>query len=76
MAVEPEVAVIQLNDAKTQISFQVVFKGTDKLSVKFEFNTQTDTAEEVVHEMVPHSKSCSTQWSFIYFGYIKVSGCF
>ncbi len=54
---EPEVSVIQINDAKTHISFQVVFKGSDKLSVKFEFNTQTDTAEEVVHEMVLDTKN-------------------
>jgi len=31
---------------------QVIFKGTDQLSVKFEFNTDTDTAEDVVSEMV------------------------
>jgi len=31
---------------------QVVFKGMDRLSVKFEFNVDTDTAEDVVTEMV------------------------
>ncbi len=31
---------------------QVVFKGMDRMSVKFEFNLDTDTAEEVVNEMI------------------------
>jgi len=31
---------------------QVVFKGMDRLSVKFEFNVDTDTAKDVVNEMV------------------------
>jgi len=39
---------------------QVVFKGMDRLSVKFEFNVETDTAEDVVTEMV-----------FYYYIYIK-----
>lgn len=30
----------------------MVFKGSDKLSVKFEFNTQEDTPQEVVAEMI------------------------
>ena len=37
---------------KSNLTMQVVFKGMDRLSVKFEFNTDADTAEEVVHEMV------------------------
>jgi len=36
---------------------QVIFKGADQLSVKFEFNTDTDTAEDVVSEMVSISIS-------------------
>jgi WNK lysine deficient protein kinase len=31
---------------------QVVSKGHEHLSVKFDFNVDTDTAEEVVNEMV------------------------
>jgi WNK lysine deficient protein kinase len=52
LAVEPEVVVLTTNEAKNNLMLQVVFKGTDKLSVKFGFNTDTDTAEEVVNEMV------------------------
>lgn len=51
LAVEPEVIIIK-SENKPHLTMQVVFKGTDRLSVKFEFNIDTDTAEEVVHEMV------------------------
>ena len=45
--------VLLATDAtKKQLTLQVVFKGMDRLSVKFEFNSDTDTAEEVVNEMV------------------------
>ncbi|KAG0305757.1 hypothetical protein BGZ98_003620 [Dissophora globulifera] len=52
LAVEPEVVVVTTNEAKNHLTLKVVFKGMDKLSVKFEFNTNTDTAEEVVNEMI------------------------
>ncbi|KAI8604297.1 kinase-like domain-containing protein [Dissophora ornata] len=52
LAVEPEVVVLTTNEARNHLTLQVVFKGMDKLSVKFEFNTDTDTAEEVVNEMI------------------------
>jgi hypothetical protein len=52
LSVEPEVVLLFANETKTHLTLQVVFKGLDKLSAKFEFNTETDTAEEVVHEMV------------------------
>jgi hypothetical protein len=52
LAVEPEVVLVSTNDSKSHLTLQVVFKGMDKLSVKFEFNNDTDTAEEVVREMV------------------------
>jgi hypothetical protein len=55
LAVEPEVIIIN-NENKTHLTMQVVFKGMDRLSVKFEFNVDTDTAEEVVKEMA--SISC------------------
>lgn len=44
--------VLTTNEAKNHLTLQVVFKGMDMLSVKFEFNADTDTAEEVVNEMV------------------------
>jgi len=49
---EPEVLLISTNDQKNHLTMQVVFKGMDRLSVKFEFNVDTDTAEDVVNEMV------------------------
>lgn len=52
LAVEPEVVLLNRNDNKNHLSLQVVFRGQDKLSVKFEFNVDSDTAEEVVNEMV------------------------
>ncbi|KAI8992017.1 kinase-like domain-containing protein [Mycotypha africana] len=52
LAVEPEVVVLATDVAMKQLTLQVVFKGMDKLSVKFEFNADTDTAEEVVAEMI------------------------
>ncbi|KAI8826681.1 kinase-like domain-containing protein [Fimicolochytrium jonesii] len=51
LALEPEVVLIATED-KTHLTMQVVFKGMDRLSVKFEFNVDTDTAEEVVNEMI------------------------
>ncbi|KAF9964421.1 signal transducing kinase of the PAK, partial [Mortierella alpina] len=51
LGVEPEVVVLSTDEQKTHLVLQVVFKGMDKLSVKFEFNVDTDTAEEVVNEM-------------------------
>ncbi|OBZ83729.1 Serine/threonine-protein kinase pkpA [Choanephora cucurbitarum] len=52
LAVEPDVMILENDPSHTIITLQVVFKGSDKLSVKFEFNTQEDTAEEVVAEMI------------------------
>ncbi|RHZ64156.1 hypothetical protein Glove_326g113 [Diversispora epigaea] len=52
LTVEPEVVLITADEAKTQLTLQVVFKGMDKLSVKFQFNVERDTAEEVVNEMI------------------------
>ncbi|KAF9939393.1 hypothetical protein BGZ65_010605 [Modicella reniformis] len=52
LGVEPEVVVLSTNEAKNHLMLQVVFRGMDKLSVKFEFNADTDTAEEVVNEMI------------------------
>lgn len=52
LAVEPEVVLLASDMSMKQLTLQVVFKGTDKLSVKFEFNADTDTAEDVVAEMI------------------------
>ncbi|KAI8051386.1 kinase-like domain-containing protein [Gilbertella persicaria] len=52
LAVEPDVVILENDPLHTIVTLQVVFKGSDKLSVKFEFNTQEDTAEEVVAEMI------------------------
>jgi len=49
---EPEVLLLSSNETKNKLTMQVIFKGTDQLSVKFEFNTDTDTAEDVVSEMI------------------------
>lgn len=49
---EPEVLLLSSNETKNHLTMQVIFKGTDQLSVKFEFNTDTDTAEDVVSEMI------------------------
>ncbi|KAI9292148.1 kinase-like protein [Neoconidiobolus thromboides FSU 785] len=51
LAVDPEVILLNV-DSKKNLLLQVVFKGTDKLSVKFDFNVDNDTAEEVVKEMI------------------------
>jgi len=49
---EPEVLLLSTNEQKNHLTMQVVFKGMDRLSVKFEFNVDTDTAEDVVNEMI------------------------
>ncbi|OZJ03000.1 hypothetical protein BZG36_04681 [Bifiguratus adelaidae] len=52
LAVEPEVVLLAMDPTRKQLTLQVVFKGMDKLSVKFEFNVDNDTAEDVVREMI------------------------
>ena len=49
---EPEVILMSVNDDKTRLKLQVLFKGADKHSIKFEYNRETDTAEDVVKEMI------------------------
>lgn len=51
-AEDPDVSLICVDESKTKLTFQVVFKGTDKQTVKFDFNTEKDTAENVVNEMI------------------------
>lgn len=52
LAVDPEVVLLSASEDKNHLNMQVVFRGMDKLSVKFDFNVDTDTAEEVVNEMI------------------------
>ncbi|KAI8337696.1 kinase-like domain-containing protein [Chlamydoabsidia padenii] len=52
LAVEPDVVLLTADPAHVHLTLQVVFKGMDKLSVKFDFNVETDTAEQVVREMI------------------------
>ncbi|KAI9205115.1 kinase-like domain-containing protein [Polychytrium aggregatum] len=65
MAIEPEVLLLEANETKTQLSMQVVFKDMDKLSrLKFEFNAETDTAEQVVSEMI-HEQVLSSRYQHL-----------
>ncbi|KAI8985818.1 kinase-like domain-containing protein [Pilobolus umbonatus] len=52
LAVEPDVILLTADPTHVHLTLQVIFKGIDKLSVKFDFNVETDTAEEVVREMI------------------------
>ncbi|CAO3595494.1 unnamed protein product [Absidia cylindrospora] len=52
LAVEPDVVLLATDLNHVHLTLQVVFKGMDKLSVKFDFNVETDTAEQVVREMI------------------------
>ncbi|ORZ25264.1 kinase-like domain-containing protein [Absidia repens] len=52
LAVEPDVVLLATDLNHVNLTLQVVFKGMDKLSVKFDFNVETDTAEQVVREMI------------------------
>ncbi|KAI7906165.1 kinase-like domain-containing protein, partial [Cokeromyces recurvatus] len=52
LAVEPDIVLLAADPAHVHLTLQVIFKGMDKLSVKFDFNVETDTAEQVVREMI------------------------
>lgn len=49
---DPEVVLVSADDKKTKLVLQVVFKGLEKHCIKFDFNVEQDTAEDVVREMV------------------------
>jgi serine/threonine protein kinase len=51
-AEDPDVSLLFVDETRSKLTFQVVFKGTDKHTVKFDFNTEKDTAENVVNEMI------------------------
>ncbi|KAI7863441.1 kinase-like domain-containing protein [Spinellus fusiger] len=52
LAVDPDVVLLAADPTNVYLTLQVVFKGMDKLSVKFDFNVESDTAEQVVKEMI------------------------
>lgn len=49
---DPEVILTSTDDKKTKLGLQVVFKGVDKHCIKFDFDVEKDTAEDVVREMI------------------------
>lgn len=49
---DPEVVLLSADDKRTRLVLQVTFKGHDKPTIKFDFNVENDTAEEVVREMI------------------------
>ncbi|KAI9310786.1 kinase-like domain-containing protein [Dichotomocladium elegans] len=51
-AIEPEVVLLTTDPNNVHLTLQVAFKGVDKRSVKFDFNVESDTAGEVVQEMI------------------------
>ena len=61
LAVEPEVVLV-MTENKTHLTMQVVFKGMDKLSVKFEFNGRYWMTQLVVDDDL---KCFRFQWTRI-----------
>ena len=51
-AEDPDVALLSVDDAKSKLTMQVIFKGSEKQSIKFDFKMHLDTPEIVVQEMV------------------------
>lgn len=49
---DPEVILLSVDELRGVLNMQVVFRGLDRLSVKFEFNMDSDTSEDVVNEMI------------------------
>lgn len=49
---DPEVILLSCDEKRTRLVLQVMFKSHDKPTIKFDFNTEADTAEEVVREMI------------------------
>jgi serine/threonine protein kinase len=54
-AEDPDVMLLSSDEQKSKLTLQVVFKGTEKQSIKFDFRTQNDTPEIVVQEMVRYT---------------------
>ncbi|KAG4099746.1 hypothetical protein H8356DRAFT_1330419 [Neocallimastix lanati (nom. inval.)] len=49
---EPEVLLLSVNERKNYHTMKIVLKKMDRLSVKVEFDNDTDTTEDVVNEMI------------------------
>lgn len=49
---DPEVILLSCDEKRTRLVLQVTFKSMDKPTIKFDFNVESDTAEEVVKEMI------------------------
>ncbi len=49
---DPEVILLSCDEKKTRLVLQVMFKSHDKPTIKFDYNVESDTAEEVVREMI------------------------
>lgn len=50
LALEPEVVLV-MTENKTHLTMQVVFKGMDKLSVKFEFNGEDRIKDDFLSKL-------------------------
>ncbi|KAI8842104.1 kinase-like domain-containing protein [Chytridium lagenaria] len=63
---DPEVLLVSRDGFdQSHLVLQVTFNGTDKLSVRFDFQNDTDTAEEVVNEMINEKVLPHTYKTFI-----------
>ena len=51
-AEEPDVVLLYTEENRSKLFFQVVFRGGDKQSIRFEFEVGKDTPERIVQEMV------------------------
>lgn len=49
---DPEVVLLSADEKRSRLILQVMFKSQDKPTIKFDFNTEADTAEDVVREMI------------------------
>ncbi|KAL0136223.1 Ser/Thr protein kinase [Mucor lusitanicus] len=56
LAVEPDVVLLAADPAHVHFDTSSCLQGHDKLSVKFDFNVETDTAEQVVREMIEEQR--------------------
>lgn len=49
---DPELSVLSVDESRTRVALQLSYRGADRQTIKFDFNTASDTAERVVKEMV------------------------
>jgi serine/threonine protein kinase len=57
---EPEISLVSIDESSNKITMQLLFKGSNKSPIKFDFYTDCDTAEAVVNEMIAESYLEST----------------